>query len=169
MDTLKVNHKRTVAGSNGFTVIELMIAMAVMAFGILGYSFLQSRSLQNRVFAREMNRATTVAQEVMEELMALPYNHALLADENTDGTPTNYPANGSGVTRDGKQWFVRTDGNFRYYTRWEVTAGIPTTGIKLIELFTAWEKKTPDGTITLGGYNSSNPLPTFRSFMRNHG
>jgi len=160
----------------GFTLIELMIAMAVMAFGVLGYTFLQSRSLQNRVFSREMNRATIIAQDFTEQIMALPYNHPLLADvDDGSDAPTVHPPSGEGVTMDSTQWLLTTDGNFRYYTRWEVTAGLPNTDIKMIELFTAWEKKSPDdGEITLGGYkktdgsNAINHQLAIRSFMRDH-
>ncbi len=157
----------------GFTIIELMVAMAIMAFGVLGYTFLQSRALQNRVFAREMNRATIIAQDFMEQIMALPYNHSLLADNDSDTTPTTHPPNGSGVAKDGKEWVETTEANFRYYTRWEVTAGLPDTDIKLIKLFTVWEKKSADdGAISLGGYkkedDSINPKLALISFMRDH-
>jgi len=73
----------------------------------------------------------------------------------------------------GKQWFLTTEGKFNYYTRWVVTADLPTTDIKLIELFTVWEKKSADdGTISLGGYKkedgSINHRLSLRSFMRDH-
>ncbi len=157
----------------GFTLIELMVAMVVMAFGVLGYSFLQSRSLQNRVFAREMNRATIIAQEFMEQLVALPYDHLLLADNDSDSNPTSHPPNSLGVSKDGKQWFLTSEGNFNYYTRWEVTAGLPNTDIKMIELYTVWEKKDPgNNNISLGGYKKTdgtiNHQLSIRSFMRNH-
>jgi len=150
-----------------------MIAMVVMAFGVLGYSFLQSRSLQNRVFAREMNRATIIAQDFMEQLVALPYNHPLLADDDSDINPTSHPPNDLGVSKDGKQWFLTSEGNFNYYTRWEVTAGLPNTDIKMIELYTVWEKKdTSTSNISLGGYKKTdgtiNHQLSIRSFMRNH-
>ena len=150
----------------GFTIIELMIAMAIMAFGVLGYTFLQSRALQNRVYAREMNRATIIAQDFMEQIMALPYNHALL-------DPSIHPVSGDGETKDGNQWFLTTEGNFDYYTRWEITANLPNTDIKLIELFTVWEKKSSDdGNISLGGYKKNdgaiNHRLSLRSFMRDH-
>jgi len=172
MDITKPNCRKKKNSNGGFTLIELMIAMAIMAFGVLGYTFLQSRSLQNRVFSREMNRATIIAQDFTEQLMALPYNHSLL-DADTSGNPTTHPLSGSGVTKDGQQWIVTTEGNFRYYTRWVVTAGIPDTNVKLIELFTVWEKKSPDdGTISLGGYKkrdgSINHQLAIRSFMRDH-
>ncbi len=173
MTNPKSDHRKQINDNCGFTIVELMIAMAIMAFGVLGYTFLQSRALQNRVFARELNRGTIIAQDFMERLMALPYNHTLLDDNASGLPPTTHPPNGSGVTKDGKEWVETTEGNFRYYTRWEVTANLPDTDIKLIELFTVWEKKSADdGTISLGGYkkedDSINHQLALISFMRDH-
>lgn len=173
MDLTKQNNRIKHEANNGFTLIELMIAMVVMAFGVLGYSFLQSSSLRNRLFSREMNRATIIAQDFMEQIMALPYKHTLLADNANDNNPTTHPPNGSGVTKDGQQWILSTDGNFKYYTRWKVTAGCPNTDIKLIELFTVWETKHPDDSpMPLRGYKKQdgtiNHKLAIRSFMRDH-
>ena len=77
---------------NGFTLIELMVAMVVLAFGILGFMFLQTRSIEGRVFSREMNRAITIAQQHMEILMGTDFDDSLLdmgnhptATEDSDG------------------------------------------------------------------------------------
>jgi prepilin-type N-terminal cleavage/methylation domain-containing protein len=83
--------------NKGFTLIELMVAMVVMAFGILGFIFLQTRSIEGRFFSREMNRAITVAQQQMDILMGLDFNDSLLsmgnhptaAEDTADGNSDN--------------------------------------------------------------------------------
>jgi len=84
--------KRTTNNNKGFTLIELMVAMVVLAFGILGFMFLQTRSIEGRVFSREMNRAITIAQQHMEILMGTDFDDSLLdmgnhptATEDSDG------------------------------------------------------------------------------------
>ena len=84
--------KRTTNNKKGFTLIELMVAMVVLAFGILGFMFLQTRSIKGRVFSREMNRAITIAQQHMEILMGTDFDDSLLdmgnhptATEDSDG------------------------------------------------------------------------------------
>ena len=174
------NHK-------GFTLIELMIAMAVLAFGILGFTFLNSRALTNRTFSRDLNRATVIAERVAENLMYLEYDDPLLADDNSDATATKYPIDTStaymdytvttkgytspqGTTTTDK-WFTVEQGKQRYHLRWEVVtgndlvSGSPGSKVKLIRIFTAFEKKDPnDGSIILGGYNPAKIGPTILTF-----
>lgn len=84
-------------GNRGFTLIELMVAMVVLAFGILGFMFLQTRSIEGRLFSREMNRAITIAQQQMDILMGLDFNNSFLsignhptaAEDTADGNNDN--------------------------------------------------------------------------------
>ena len=165
--------------AKGFTLVELMIAMAVMAFGILGFTFLNSRALQNRTYSRDLNRAVVVAERVAESLANLEYDDDLLLDnDNSDSNATEYPgsdlSNGDTGTVfdlnftvttytsafDSKKWYRVIQENQRYYIRWETltgnsaVAGTPEDDIKLLRVFTAFEKKDPqDNAITIGGYN----------------
>ena len=175
-------------GNNkGFTLIELMIAMAVLAFGILGFTFLTSRALNNRTFSRDLNRATMIAERVAENLMYLEYDDDLLADDKGNAVATKYPTNATaymGYTISSKEytnpqktvtstdkWFTVEQENQNYYLRWEVvtgddgTAGTPGDKVKLIRIFTAFEKKDPSsGDITLGGYHPAKIGPTILTF-----
>ena len=132
----------------GFTLIELMIAMAVMAFGILGFTFLNCRALNNRTFSRDLNRATVTAERVAENLMYLEYDDLLLVDDNGEDPavaskyPTSTDSNGdTGTIADMNyivntktytdpqgtattdKWYTVQQGKQRYHLRWEVTTG----------------------------------------------
>lgn len=132
----------------GFTIIELMIAMAVMAFGILGFTFLNSRALNNRTFSRDLNRATVTTERVAENLMYLEYDDPLLADANSENPavstkhPLSTATNGDTGTIAGMtyivntktytdpqgttttdKWFTVQQEKQRYHLRWEVTTG----------------------------------------------
>lgn len=170
-------------------MIELMIAMAVMAYGILGFSFLNSRALQNRTFSRDLNRAAVVAERFAESLTGLAYNDDLLSDDSTDTAVTEYPgsdlnAGDTGTifdlsyiittyttTFDSKKWYRIFQENQRYYVRWETltgdsdVAGTPEDDIKIIKVFSAFEKKDPkDNTISIGGYNPVKLGPNVLTF-----
>ncbi len=182
---------------NGFTLIELMVAMVILAFSILSYSMLNMRSLNNRVFAREMTFASQLAARTAEILMYRKYDDPLLADDNTENpaVASKYPpvtvSNGTtgtfagagytvvsitsafpqGTSRTDKWYMFQPGGRQRYYLRWEVTAGnsavsnSPDDKVKLIKIFTAFEKRDPQtGKITLGGYNPSRIGPTVITF-----
>jgi len=114
--------------SDGFTLIELMIALVILAFGILGFLFLQGQAVQGRVFGREMSRATFVAQSNMEELLSMDFGHSLLS-------PGSHPTAGEGGTDAlGTGTLVLTDtlGNFNYYTNWVIPA-LTNTNVKTIQ------------------------------------
>lgn len=130
----------------GFTIIELMIAMAVLAFGILGFTFLNSRALHNRTFSRDLNRTTVTAEQVAENLMYIKYDDPLLDDAKGDTVATKHPtssesngdtgdiagmdytvntithtdAKGSSST---DKWYTVQPENQRYHLRWEVVTG----------------------------------------------
>ncbi len=125
--------------SDGFTLIELMIALVVLAFGILGFLFLQGRAVQGRVFAREMSRATFVAQSNMEELLSMDFSHALLS------TGTHPTAGEGGTDALGSGTLVRTEtlGNFNYYTNWIIPT-VTNPNVKTIQMTVTWQYKDPD-------------------------
>jgi type IV pilus assembly protein PilV len=130
---------KTFRKNEGFTLIELMIALVVLAFGILGFLFLQGRAVQGRVFAREMSRATFVAQSNMEELLSMDFSHSLLS-------PGTHPTSGEGGTNAlGTGTLVSTDtlGNFNYYTNWIIPA-LTNQNVKTIQMTVTWRYKDPD-------------------------
>ena len=127
---------KTFRKNEGFTLIELMISLVVLAFGILGFLFLQGRAVQGRVFAREMSRATFVAQSNMEELLSMDFTHSLLS-------PGTHPTSGEGGTNAlGTGTLVSTDtlGNFNYYTNWIIPA-LTNQNVKTIQMTVTWLNK----------------------------
>ncbi|MBN2333287.1 MAG: prepilin-type N-terminal cleavage/methylation domain-containing protein [Deltaproteobacteria bacterium] len=127
--------------NRGFTLIELMIAMVVMAFGILGYMFLMNRAIEGRVFSREMSRAVIVTQQQLDQLLAADFNSDLLAAGNH---PTAAEDTADGNNADGL--LTTTMQGFEYNTRWEVTD--TTATLKTIEVETTWNIKGEASTAT---------------------
>ena len=91
----------------GFTLVEVMIAIGVLAFGILAIASMQTSSLGGTSRANSLTEATTFAMDRMERVMILPYSQVLLQNENVfssadgvynatinvnPGTPTNNAA-----------------------------------------------------------------------------
>lgn len=60
--------------ARGFTLIEVLIGMAIFAIGILAVTTMQMRSINQNASARLQTEATTLAADWMERLMALPYD-----------------------------------------------------------------------------------------------
>jgi len=58
----------------GFTLIEVLFAIAILAFGLLAISSMQGAAIRGNLMAIDRTEAVTWAQNQMESLMALPYN-----------------------------------------------------------------------------------------------
>jgi len=79
---------RSVVTENGFSLIEVLIAISIFSIGMLAVVSLQISSMNLNASSRRLTDATALASETMERLLALPYNHANLIDghnENEDG------------------------------------------------------------------------------------
>ena len=63
----------------GFTLIEVLIAMAIFSIGILGVGTMQIRSTTGNTSARIRTEASVWAQDRVETLMLLSYNDVLLS------------------------------------------------------------------------------------------
>lgn len=76
MDPLKnrrLEEARTQRAS-GFTLIEVMIAMAILAFGLLGLAVLQIHALQQSAAGRHTTQASHVARTFLEQTHRLPWS-----------------------------------------------------------------------------------------------
>lgn len=60
---------------NGFTLIEVMIAITILAIGILGVAKMQISAMKGNSYASGLTEATSFAQNKMEELMSLTYKY----------------------------------------------------------------------------------------------
>ena len=84
-----------VKGSKGFTVIEVLIALAILSVGILALVSMMIQVVKANAFSDKMTEAAALVQDKMEELRRLQYTDDQLTnrgdnnDVSTDaqGTP----------------------------------------------------------------------------------
>lgn len=55
---------------NGFTLLEVLVTMVVMALGLLGYAGLQVASLKNSASAYQRSQATILAYDMIDRMRA---------------------------------------------------------------------------------------------------
>lgn len=121
---LMVGHRRR---QGGFTLVEVMVALGILAFGILAIASMQTSSLGGTNLAASTTEATTLAMDRLERLMLLAYTHADL----NDGAHTPI-----------------TQG--RYTISWNVTTGTGhLTNTKTIAVTVQWDEKGAPKTSTL--------------------
>ena len=112
----------------GYTLIEILIAIAILAVGMLAIATMQISSIRVNDTARRMTRRATMAQDRLEYLMSLKYTHAVLTSgAHTDGSaPSGYTIS----------WTVSTGGTLPPSTkliRMNVSQGGKTTSMSYIK------------------------------------
>lgn len=87
---------------DGFTLVEVMVAMVILLIGMLGVMGMQYYAISGNTSSREMRTATSLSQEIIEQLKGTPY--ANLAS-GTD-TPAGGTAISGGVSFTRRWWVV---------------------------------------------------------------
>jgi type IV pilus assembly protein PilV len=66
----------------GFTLIEVLIVLAIFSIGILAVAAMQMTSTKGNASARRITEATALAENQLENLMQVSYGHADLDPAN---------------------------------------------------------------------------------------
>lgn len=80
----------TLSGKNGhkhqsgFTLVEVLVGITILTIGLLGVAKMQISAIQGNSMSSSTSVALNLAQEKMEELMVLSYNHSDLDDIKAD-------------------------------------------------------------------------------------
>ena len=65
-------------GEGGFTLIEVIIAIAILTIGLLGVASMQTASIRGNHLGYRYTEGTTLAQDRLEWLFTRPYTDASL-------------------------------------------------------------------------------------------
>ena len=73
--------------TEGFSIIECLIALSIFTIGILAVATLVLTSIGENASARRITEATALAEARLEQLMALPYSD-IVANQEIQGAYT---------------------------------------------------------------------------------
>ncbi len=144
----------------GFTLMEILIAIAILAFGLLAVATMQVSSIKRNSQAIGITEGITVAQDKIEEFIGLDYNHTDLSDTDNDGT-TQDTAPDDGVDDDGGNFGLdnttgagtaaadHTDSYGRYNIYWNVAVDEPINNIKTIRVIVQWTDRRATKSATV--------------------
>lgn len=129
--------------SDGFTLLEVMIAISILCIGILGVASMQITSTQGNEFAGDTTEGATVAQRKLEQFQMVSYSNASLQDITPVGTVTTYvdPLPPAGYT-----------------VTWTVDADNPITNTKRIAVTVQWQNRGQTRSTTLISYKKMDVL-----------
>ncbi len=103
---------------SGFTLLEVIIALSILTFGLLAVASMQASAIRGNALADGLTESSTWAVDRLEKLTALPYTDANL----TSGTHTD-PSPPAGFT-----------------ITWTVTDNSPFTDVKTLLLTISWSE-----------------------------
>ena len=72
----------------GFTLVEVLIAMMILLVGLLGIASMQIMAMKGNQHARESTEKTVTANSIMEWLVGLPFDSDNLRVTHADLDPT---------------------------------------------------------------------------------
>lgn len=114
----------------GFSVLEVIIAISILAVGLLAVASMQASSLRSTAGAYRTTEGTSLAQDRLELLMSLPYGDSLLSPgSHTDSSPPPGYAIGWTIAENSpvsntKRLTVTVSWNDRGVTRSAVLSGV---------------------------------------------
>ena len=149
MTTLRKLHD-----DKGMTIVEVMVALVILGLTFVALTSLVVTSTSGNVGARNIERATLLAQQKIEELRLLPTDHPWFVDTDGDGTDKDANANGiddadeavpppdplknfglddTGVNAD----FTEMDADNIYTISWNVAMDVPAENMRTIRVIVA--------------------------------
>ena len=121
---------KAISNQKGFTLLELLIALVILAIGLLGLAGLQVAAIKGNVSGFKISTASAVAQQRIEELKAMDSTSATLsAGVHPDNCPPPVPP---ATTND---CIIQGITYSRSYTIQDDT---PVTGTSTITFTVAW-------------------------------
>jgi prepilin-type N-terminal cleavage/methylation domain-containing protein len=123
--------------NRGFSLVELMIAVCIMAIAFAGLITMETACINGNSIASNVTMGITLAQDKMEELNSVDYNDPRLNDAN----PGNNGDLRSTTSIDFSESDIDEQGNAGgIYTRiWNVADDTPTVGQKTIVVIVTWK------------------------------
>ncbi|MFQ5587259.1 MAG: type IV pilus modification protein PilV [Nitrospiria bacterium] len=106
--------KRKKNDENGFTLLEVLISVAILSVGLLGIAVMQDASIQGTMVGSRMSVGTNLADEMMERVrLKMPgvsvagFNVSDYNGIDTSNTATRPPASAWQARGDYDQWAAR--------------------------------------------------------------
>jgi type IV pilus modification protein PilV len=118
----------------GFTLLEVMIALFILAFGLLAIATMQATAIKANSRAMGLTEAANLAQDRMEKLINLAYTDNDLTDTDGDGQGG---LDHTGAGADHTIAWTATNGVV-YTVYWNVAADEPIRNVKTIRMIVRW-------------------------------
>jgi type IV pilus assembly protein PilV len=140
----------------GYTLVEILIAITVLAFGLLAVATMQVTAIKTTAIASGISQGLTMGQAKVEELMNLSY--ITLIDTTGDGTDeddgfglnnTVDPSDECNDPISDGFWPDPWDCSVSYRLFWNIAVEEPVANSKTIRVIVTWTEKGREKRIAL--------------------
>lgn len=122
--------------SQGFTFVEVAVSIVILSLALLAMAGMQAIAIRGNAYAHQLSQGSAIAEDIVESLMLLPYNHTSFDDTTPEGIFTTYndpkPPTGHSV-----QWEVDIDalGNktINVNVTWQTALGSQTFSLAFLK------------------------------------
>jgi type IV pilus assembly protein PilV len=137
------------AEQNGFTIIEVMIAVAILAVGLLGIASMQMSAIRGNNLSDNITCALTLAEDKMESLLEMDYDNPDLEDI--------VATNDDDLSRTDSGWIDREELNIdetgkvnagQYRRIWNIADNKPIENNKTVTVIVLWDNDSHQVSLT---------------------
>jgi type IV pilus assembly protein PilV len=128
-----IKEKIGMKGREGFTLLEVLVAVTIFAIGILAVASMQLTSIQGNAFGNEMTTATFLAQAQLERMKSVADVSTLATGGDASPIDENENSGVSGAI---------------YNRSWTVAAG-PSADSRQVSVTVNWRSGMGDHLVTL--------------------
>lgn len=127
--------------NKGFTLIELMVSVCIMAIAFAGLATMQIACINGNAIASNLTSAITLAQDKLEELNSLDYGDNDLDDNNPSNNTSLRDSIDASVDDNHRETGIDAQGNAGgMYTRiWNVADNDPINQRKTVVVIVTWQ------------------------------
>lgn len=87
LDRAEQEAKQAMRSEAGFTLLELLVAVTILAVGLIATVSMQATAIQGNSFAYRTTSASSVARAAMDELISRPGSHVFFDTTLPAGSP----------------------------------------------------------------------------------
>ena len=121
---------------NGFTLVEIMIALLILAGGLMATAYMQTRSVNDGTTSNRQTRRVKIAEDRIEDIYIKDINSDINSDNNTLSEPNFYTYDSDGYPTDMGEARVTIQDNTSPYYDIEAQAlgGVPLKNLTTIQV-----------------------------------
>ncbi len=122
----------------GFSLLEILIALSIFSIGLLAVAEMQIMAMKGNAFSSKTTGGTTLAQDQMEQLMALTYS-----SQTTDNNLVDTDSDGDAGLNDATTTtadFNQTQDTYTIY--WNISDDSVMPNTKTINVIVTWDNSS---------------------------